>query len=48
MLKTFRYWQSKLNFDAHVDDVFKKAGQILYALSRVTTYMDLSKIEVYW
>ena len=33
----------KLNFNTHVDEICKKAGQKLNALSRVTPYMDLSK-----
>ena len=33
----------KLNFNTHVDEICKKAGQKLNALSRVTHYMDLSK-----
>ena len=34
---------NKLNFNTHVDEIFKKAGQKLNALSKVTPYMDLSK-----
>ena len=34
---------SKLNFNTHVDEICKKAGQKLNALSRVTAYLDLSK-----
>ena len=34
---------NKLNFNTHVDEICKKAGQKLNALSRVTPYMDLSK-----
>ena len=30
-----------LNFNTHVDEICKKAGQKLNALSRVTPYMDL-------
>ena len=37
---------SKLNFNMHVDEICKKAGQKLNALSRVTTYMDLSKRRI--
>ena len=34
---------NKLNFNTHVDEICKKAGQKLNALSRVSPYMDLSK-----
>ena len=34
---------NKLNFKTHVDEIYKKAWQKLNALSRVTSYMDLSK-----
>ena len=34
---------NKLNFNTHVDEIHKKAGQKLNAFSRVTPYMDLSK-----
>ena len=34
---------NKLNFNTHVDEICKKAGQKLKALSRVTPCMDLSK-----
>ena len=37
---------NKLNFNTHVDEICKKAGQKLNALSRVTPYMDLSKRRV--
>ena len=33
----------KLNFNTHVDEICMKAGQQLNLLSKVTTYMDLSK-----
>ena len=36
----------KLNFNTHVDEVCMKAGQQLNLLSRVTTYMDLSKLLI--
>ena len=34
---------SKLNFNTHVDEICMKEGQKLNALSRVSSYMDLSK-----
>ena len=34
---------NKLNFKTHVDEIYKKSWQKLNALSRVTSYMDLSK-----
>ena len=34
---------NKLNFNTQVDEIYKKAGQKLNALSKVTPYMDLSK-----
>ena len=37
---------NKLNFNTHVDEICKKAGQNLNALSRVTPYMDLSKRRI--
>ena len=37
---------NKLNFNTHVDEICKKAGQKLNALSRVTPYMDLSKRRI--
>ena len=37
---------NKLNFNTHVDDICKKAGQKLNALSRVTPYVDLSKRRI--
>ena len=36
----------KLRFNTHVDEICKKAGQKLNALSRVTSYMDLSKRRI--
>ena len=33
----------KLNFNTQIDEICKNAGQKLNELSRVTTYMDLSK-----
>ena len=39
---------NKLNFNNHIDEIFKKAGQKLNALSRVTPYMDLpNSVTVY-
>ena len=37
---------NKLNFNTHVDEICKKAGQKLNTLSRVTPYMDLSKRRI--
>ena len=37
---------NKLNFNTHVNEICKKAGQKLNALSRVTPDMDLSKRRV--
>ena len=37
---------NKLNFNTHVDEICKKAGHKLNALSRVTLYMDLSKQRI--
>ena len=34
---------SKLTFDAHINDICKKAGLKLNALARITPYMDLNK-----
>ena len=36
-------FDSKLNFDAHINDICKKAGLKLNALARITPYMDLNK-----
>ena len=33
---------NKLNFDVHVDEIYKQAEQKLNALSRVTSYLELS------
>lgn len=33
----------KLNFNAHINDICKKAGKKLRALSRVKPYMDIPK-----
>ena len=33
----------KLNFDSHIHDICKKAGQKLNAISRIISYMNLSK-----
>ena len=35
---------NKLNFNTHIDEIYRKAGQKLNVLSRVTPYMDLSKL----
>ena len=37
---------NKLNFNTHVNEICKKAGQKLNALLRVTPYMDLSKWRI--
>ena len=37
---------NKLNFNTHVEEIWKKAGQKLNALSRVTPYMGLSKRRI--
>ena len=37
---------SKLNFNTHVDEICKKAGQKLNALSRAAAYRDLSKRRI--
>ena len=37
---------NKLNFNTHVDEICKKAGQKLNALSRVNSYIDLSKRRI--
>ena len=34
---------SKLNFNSHIHDICRKAGQKLNAISRITPYMDFSK-----
>ena len=34
---------SKLNFNVHVNQFCSKAGQKLYALARVSNYMDTEK-----
>ena len=36
-------FDSKLTFDAHINDICKKAGLKLKALARITPYMDLNK-----
>ena len=33
----------KLTFNAHIDDICKKSGLKLNALSRITPYMDFNK-----
>ena len=37
---------NKLNFNTHVDEICKKAGHKLNALSRVTLYMSFSKQRI--
>ena len=37
---------NKLNFNTHVDEICKKAGQKLNVLSRVTPYMNLPKRRI--
>ena len=36
----------KLNFNTHFDEICKKAGQKLNALSRATLYVNLSKRRI--
>ena len=36
-------FDSKLNADAHINDIFKKEGLKLNASARITPYMDLNK-----
>ena len=36
-------FDSKLTFDAHINDICQKAGLKLNALARITSYMDLNK-----
>ena len=36
-------FDSKLTFDAHINDICKKAGLKLNALAKITPYMDLNK-----
>ena len=36
-------FDSKLTFDAHINDICKKAGLKLNALARITPYMNLNK-----
>ena len=36
-------FDSKLTFDGHINDIYKKAGLKLNALARITPYMDLNK-----
>ena len=37
---------NKLDFNNHVDEIYKKAGKKLNGLSRVTPQMDLSKRRI--
>ena len=37
------FFDSKLTFQSHVDNICKKASQKLKAISRITPYMDLNK-----
>ena len=39
-------FDSKLNFDAHINNIWKKASLTLNALARITLYMDLNKKRV--
>ena len=36
-------FDSKLNFNSHIHDIFQKAGQKLNAISRLTVYMNFAK-----
>ena len=40
-------FDSKLTFDAHINDICKKAGLKLNALARITPYMDLNKKRLF-
>ena len=37
------FFDSKLTFQSHIDNICKKASQKLNAISRITTYMDFNK-----
>ena len=37
------FFDSKLTFQSHIDNICKKASQKLNAISRITPYMDLNK-----
>ena len=39
-------FDNKLSFDYHLSEVFKKASRKLYALGRVTPYINLSKRKI--
>ena len=39
-------FDSRLTFDAHINDICKKAGLKLNALARITPYMDLNKMRL--
>ena len=39
-------FNNKLSFDYHLSEVCKKASKKLYALGRVTPYMNLSKRKI--
>ena len=39
-------FDNKLSFDCHLSEICKKASRKLYALGRVTSYMNLSKRKV--
>ena len=39
-------FDNKLSFDYHLSEICKKANRKLYALGRVTPYMNLSKIKI--
>ena len=41
--ENFLKFDYKLTFNAHIDDIFKKAGMKLNALSRIAPYMDFNK-----
>ena len=40
-------FDSKLTFEAHINDICKKAGLVLNALGRITSYMDLKESDSY-
>ena len=37
------FFDSKLTFQSHIDNICKKASQKLNAISRITPYMDFNK-----
>ena len=37
------FFDNKLTFQSHIDNIFKKAAHKLNAISRITPYMDSNK-----